>query len=328
MMKPITQEQVQQVLDSYAALSNDAKADIAHEAYPSAHPDLHPFLGSLESTGFIEPFDWQAWVDAIGEEKVSDTNYVASADLNAIRKLMTAHLRLERFNAGHIQELFTSGYMDSVATRLQNLNTGDSAQPANAQTSGALLFDEIPKLPDDWWLGKPPSDPSIVWTVWQQNIHYLWGANVGNYKQGPIGTLIGGGGMASVRRGPTRGRFHPNYVGVITMDYAQMPNNDAVFIDLQSLAAKGKDVLVPIFHDKAIQSTGYKLSLGTGIGSSQSNWGGIQRYILDKIYTLGLQCGSVKLKSGVYWPDLRQTPVKVYPINALADIKNIVDNVL
>tara|TARA_R110002020_G_scaffold207296_1_gene412747 strand:- start:2970 stop:3338 length:369 start_codon:yes stop_codon:yes gene_type:complete len=71
--------------------------------------------------------------------------------------------------------------------------------------AGALQFAEIPRLPDDWWDGTPKSDPDCVWTVWDRSTYYTWGANSGNYRQGPIGSLIGGGGMAG-GNGPTRDR--------------------------------------------------------------------------------------------------------------------------
>jgi len=58
---------------------------------------------------------------------------------------------------------------------------------------GSLQFAEIPRLPDHWWDGAPKSDPAPVWTVWDRSTWYTWGANSGNYLQGPIGSLIGGG---------------------------------------------------------------------------------------------------------------------------------------
>ncbi len=196
-----------------------------------------------------------------------------------------------------------------------------------AAPPGTLRFAPVYQLPDQWWTGAPASDPAPVWTVWKQSDYYLWGANSGNYKQGPIGSMIGGGGMAGVH-GPTLGRMHPHYVGIITMDVLTMPLNDPVFTGLGDLIAAGSDVVVPVFRDTKISATGHKFALGTGIGATQSNWGGIQSAVLSGILALGKLSGSVDMGSDTYWPDMRQTSPKLYPLTSLADIATIVDTVL
>ncbi|MCY0096095.1 hypothetical protein [Hoeflea ulvae] len=194
-------------------------------------------------------------------------------------------------------------------------------------TPGTLKFAEIPRLPDDWWDGTPTSDPDVVWTVWDRATWYTWGANSGNYQQGPIGTVIGGGGMAGAAHGPTIGRMHPHYIGIITMNDADMPLNTPVYADLQALIAKGENVVIPIFVDHQI-GPGYKLSLGTGIGSSQPNWGDIQKNVLSGIVQLGNAAGAVEIPQGTYWPDLRQSPPVIHKITCLDDISTIIDTVL
>ncbi len=195
--------------------------------------------------------------------------------------------------------------------------------------SGKLIFAPIAKLPDNWWLGTPKDNPSEVWTVWDTNTYYLWGANAGNYKQKPIGDILGGGGMAGARIGPSRGRSHPNYIGVNTMEIDHMGDNDAVFKDLAQKLQDGKDVVIPIFDDDHATPTTYKYSLGTGLGSDVDKWGDVQKYVFDLIVKLGKNAGSVDIPSGVYWPDCRKTkPHPRQPITSLADIQKIVDNVL
>ncbi len=192
--------------------------------------------------------------------------------------------------------------------------------------AGTLSFAEIRKLPDNWWLDPPVSDPPSVWTVWDKDTYYTWGANIGNYDTyDKIGTLIGGGGMAGVSHGPTRGRNHPHYRGVITMSVSATENAQ-IFADLAGLAAQDKTVVIPIFHDAKLSAKGYKLSLGTGIGSGVQNWGSIQKEVLSQIVTLGRACGTVTLTHDVYWPDLRPgMDDKLYWIKTLDDIQAIVD---
>lgn len=205
---------------------------------------------------------------------------------------------------------------------VENIDSGTSSSLA-----GDLIFAEIPRLPNLWWTGAPANDPSIVWTVWDRKSYYLWGANIGNYQQQAIGAQINGGGMAGTS-GPTRGRYHPHYVGVITMQFSAMPNNKAVFDELSKWISQGNNIVVPAFFDQNIRATGFKLSLGTGIGATQPRWGDIQSYLLTHIVQLGLQCKQTQFPYELYWPDLRQQPVNIYSINSLDDINNIVINVL
>lgn len=193
-------------------------------------------------------------------------------------------------------------------------------------TPGSLQFSEIPRLPDQWWDGTPKSDPDRVWTVWDRSTWYIWGANSGNYLQGPIGGLIGGGGMAGPN-GPTRGRMHPHYIGIITMNAADMPLNAPVYAGLEALIAKGDNVAIPVYVDRQMVP-GFKLSLGTGIGGNQPNWGDIQKNVLSGIVRIGQAAARVEIPKGAYWPDLRQPTPKIYPIASLDDISSIVDDVL
>lgn len=197
-----------------------------------------------------------------------------------------------------------------------------------AAPKSVLAFDEIPRLPDSWWTDKPVSDPPVVWTVWKHDTVYLWGANSGNYnRESDIGTLIGGGGMAGTH-GPTRGRNHPHYVGIITMNSADMPLNAPVYADLVSQAKAGRSVTVPVFPDPALSPTGYKFSLGTGIGGSQPGWGDIQTDVLNGLIAIGKASSGFHAPAGTYWPDLREAKPTLYPIRQLSDLQHIVDNVL
>lgn len=73
-------------------------------------------------------------------------------------------------------------------------------------TGGELRFAEIARLLDHWWTSAPPSDPADVWKTWKRDTLYLWGADSGNYKGLAMGALLNGDGMASVAKGPSRGR--------------------------------------------------------------------------------------------------------------------------
>ena len=188
--------------------------------------------------------------------------------------------------------------------------------------SGTLIFSGIHQLPDNWWNDPPASDPTSVWTVWNRNTFYAWGANAGNYQGIAIGKSLQGGGMADPIIGPSRGRAHPHYVGIITMNLHDMPKNDPVFLALENEIGNGNNVVIPSFHGK--------LSLGTGIGATVPNWADVQKYLLQKIYGLGQKAAAIKIPPGLYWPDCRIDPKKPipYPISKLDDLMDIVNNVL
>jgi hypothetical protein len=186
--------------------------------------------------------------------------------------------------------------------------------------NGNLVFSTIKQLPDNWWNSPPPDDPSSVWSVWDQNTYYLWGANAGNYQGIEIGQSLNGAGMAGTN-GPTLGRAHPHYVGIITMNQDDMPKNDAVFSALSNLLKNGRNVVIPTYHGQ--------FSLGTGIACSQSGWRQIQIYLLTQIVKLGQDATTVQIPSGTFWPDCRKSkPYPQYPIARLDDLKDIVKTVL
>jgi len=185
-----------------------------------------------------------------------------------------------------------------------------------AASKGTLSFGSIKQLDDQWWTSPPPNDPAVVWKTWDRDSYYLWGANAENYTGIAIGDSLNGGGMAG-DNGPSRGRAHPHYVGVITMSTGDLPKNDAVFQALATLMASGKTVQVPSYHEK--------LSLGTGIGSSVTGWADIQKYLLEQIIVLAGTASSVIIPHGTFWPDVRTTPETRHYISSVADLQKIVD---
>ena len=181
---------------------------------------------------------------------------------------------------------------------------------------GILSFGEIKQLDNQWWTSPPSDDPALVWNTWDRDTYYLWGANVGNYTGIPLGDSLNGDKMAGPN-GPSRGRAHPHYVGVITMSASDLPKNDAVFQSLATLMASGKDIQVPSYHGR--------LSLGTGIGATVPNWPDIQKYLLEQIIVLASGASSVTIPPGTFWPDVRNKPETAHKISSVADLQNIVD---
>ena len=191
--------------------------------------------------------------------------------------------------------------------------------------NGKIIFEEIPKLDLGWENGTPADDPANVWTIWDKNKYYLWGANKNNYAGIPIGQTLHGGGLAG-SKGPTRGLAHPHYIGVNTMDLGQLTINATVFNQLTSFLQNGNDIVFPIFHDEGTPVGSFKYSLGTGIGASAFKWGDIQKDIFVLLLQLSKTASSVVIPPGVFWPDCRnKNRLPHYAIKDMADIQAIIN---
>ncbi len=69
------------------------------------------------------PFDWIEWSKQLPENWATTPSFLETAELETLRRLLVAHLRLERTVFGHIDTLFRSGYMDKFIDRLEQLDS-------------------------------------------------------------------------------------------------------------------------------------------------------------------------------------------------------------
>jgi len=83
------------------------------------------FIEALYSAGLVVEFDWMAWTDE-AQRYVGDQNLIESADILTIQKLITTHVRNDRFCDGHLRAMILNGHVATVLRRLQEL-TGDGA---------------------------------------------------------------------------------------------------------------------------------------------------------------------------------------------------------
>lgn len=76
------------------------------------------FYRACYDLGFIETFDWMAW----SREKSDLVNSgigIESLDLEDIRKLLTTHIRGDRFHDGHLLEVLRSNTITKILERLK-----------------------------------------------------------------------------------------------------------------------------------------------------------------------------------------------------------------
>jgi hypothetical protein len=78
------------------------------------------FVEALYGNGWVEPFDWGAWQETAAGYAGSPER-VATADIDTIRKLLTTHVRKDRFCEGHLVAMIASGHIAAVLRRLRDL---------------------------------------------------------------------------------------------------------------------------------------------------------------------------------------------------------------
>lgn len=113
-------------MTTFAAPSKDA-IDVILKYAPNASStqpdiDLSLFIEAVYATDFMAPFDWiQEFPD--GTPDPANHAPLLTADASQLRKLLIAHLRLDRFLNGHLRKLLQSGYLGQLLARLKALRT-------------------------------------------------------------------------------------------------------------------------------------------------------------------------------------------------------------
>jgi hypothetical protein len=86
--------------------------------YVTYSPELLNFLGALGFAGFIQPYDWMSWQEE-ASRYVSEPDLLKDADLDTLRKLITLHVRRDRFVEGHLSEMIENGHIRAILYRLK-----------------------------------------------------------------------------------------------------------------------------------------------------------------------------------------------------------------
>jgi len=79
-------------------------------------PETLQFLKALDK--LIIVFDWPAWHEEAAHY-MEQPAALAEADLLTLRKLITTHVRAERFNEGHLAAKYKNGHLAAILERLK-----------------------------------------------------------------------------------------------------------------------------------------------------------------------------------------------------------------
>ncbi len=81
---------------------------------------VNDFVQTLYRQGIIFVFDWTSWKER-AERYIADPGSLADADLLTLRKLLTTHVRSDRFVEGHVAGVLKSGHVTDILERMQQL---------------------------------------------------------------------------------------------------------------------------------------------------------------------------------------------------------------
>jgi hypothetical protein len=89
-------------------------------------PDaVRNLLREAHRSGLITSFDWPTWMTGRGRELAGHPDAIAEATLEECRRLLVAHVRRDRFVAGHLREKIDGGEVPAILLRAAVLTGND-----------------------------------------------------------------------------------------------------------------------------------------------------------------------------------------------------------
>jgi len=116
----ISKKALQQVIEASHPVAN--LVTMATRTAEDVDPHLNTLLMTMQSTEFTSPFDWQAEFEN-NPESLENAELIKTADLEDLRKIMTAHIRIDRMSNGHLESLIENGYWNQCLARMAELHS-------------------------------------------------------------------------------------------------------------------------------------------------------------------------------------------------------------
>ena len=109
--------------DSEVRRTHDGEVHTMPWFEPSQRADA--FMRTAGGNGWVQPFDWMAWVETAEAKALRDDRQaLAAATPDDLQHLLTAIIRAERFSDGSLEWAFQSGLMAAIAHRARTLTDG------------------------------------------------------------------------------------------------------------------------------------------------------------------------------------------------------------
>ncbi len=87
---------------------------------PVYHAQVQALMIALGKYGFIQPFDWARWQNR-AEKFFQNPELLKKASIRTCIKLLTTHVRKDRFVGGHFGIMVSSGHFAAILQRLAEL---------------------------------------------------------------------------------------------------------------------------------------------------------------------------------------------------------------
>lgn len=80
------------------------------------------FIRTCGVNGWLEPFDWMAWLpEALNLHDRREV--LETASVETLRKLLTLHIRRDRFFEGHLANMIADGHIAAILRRMAAIRT-------------------------------------------------------------------------------------------------------------------------------------------------------------------------------------------------------------
>lgn len=90
-------------------------------------PELEAFHQAIYEEGFAFSFAWSEWQEQAAAY-VNHPETLAQADLQDLCRLLTTHVRTERFCANHLPSMVRCGHITRLLQRLQEIRQSEMPQ--------------------------------------------------------------------------------------------------------------------------------------------------------------------------------------------------------
>jgi hypothetical protein len=88
--------------------------------YVNFNETVHELIQCLYDHGWVYPFDWGAW-QGEADKYWNDPELLATADTEVLRKLLTTHVRQDRFCEGHLLTALEGGHIMAILKRIDDI---------------------------------------------------------------------------------------------------------------------------------------------------------------------------------------------------------------
>ena len=123
----ITSEDIDKLLEFHPAIKFESHSRAEVDFFEDT--ELRAFQRELFRK-WVRPYDWSAWQDE-ALAYYEDSDLLKEAELVVIVKLITLHVRKDRFSEGHLLAIIQDGHMSKILSRLRKIRVADSLLTKN-----------------------------------------------------------------------------------------------------------------------------------------------------------------------------------------------------